>query len=245
MDNYVMDTNWDNFDTCTKRAQDIAQDIITDVEFEFNGIKVVIGKNTDLDLIWRDYLNAHKMDWKQVGPECEVEYNKETQAFISKREEEIRLKVEQRQKEYEEEIIIKTKDVENKLQNIKFEYIDQIDWKGEIISGEEAMQRWEETNSDGYGAAILSYAKRWALLIQAEAKEKGYETIDFNVILEIADECSHFADIEGITGFMYGAAVSVLVSTWKYGKELRKWHNKEYNHEGEGVVNPALLTISA
>jgi hypothetical protein len=25
---------------------------------------------------------------------------------------------------------------------------------------------------------------------------------------------------------------------------LRKWHNKEYNYEGEGTVNPAILTIS-
>lgn len=26
-------------------------------------------------------------------------------------------------------------------------------------------------------------------------------------------------------------------------EELRKWHNKEYNYEGDGVVNPAILTI--
>ena len=42
---------------------------------------------------------------------------------------------------------------------------------------------------------------------------------------------------------MYGCAVSILSQCWKYGEELRKWHNKEYNYDGDGVVNPAVLTI--
>jgi len=44
---------------------------------------------------------------------------------------------------------------------------------------------------------------------------------------------------------MYGASVQVLSQCWKYGEDLRKWHNKEYNHEGEGVVNPAIVTVNA
>jgi len=47
----------------------------------------------------------------------------------------------------------------------------------------------------------------------------------------------------GITGFMYGCAVNLLSQCWKHGEELRKWHNKEYGHEGDGVVNPAVFTI--
>lgn len=42
---------------------------------------------------------------------------------------------------------------------------------------------------------------------------------------------------------MYGCAVNILAQCWKYGEELRKWHNKEYNYNGNGVVNPAVLTI--
>ena len=60
----------------------------------------------------------------------------------------------------------------------------------------------------------------------------------------IADEASKVADIEGITGFMYGCAVNTLSQLWKYGEELRKWHNKDYGYEGDGVVNPAILTVS-
>jgi hypothetical protein len=37
--------------------------------------------------------------------------------------------------------------------------------------------------------------------------------------------------------------VSVLVHTWKHGEALRKWHNKEYGHEGDGVVNPAVVNF--
>ena len=62
-------------------------------------------------------------------------------------------------------------------------------------------------------------------------------------IVDIADSTSHEADTEGITGFMYGCAVNALSQLWEYGEELRKWHNKEYNYDGEGVVNPAILTI--
>lgn len=62
-------------------------------------------------------------------------------------------------------------------------------------------------------------------------------------IVDNAGKLSHEADIEGITGFMYGAAVSILSQCWIYGEYLRKWHNKEYNYNGDGVVNPAIIKI--
>ena len=62
-------------------------------------------------------------------------------------------------------------------------------------------------------------------------------------IADNAGKLSHEADVEGITGFMYGAAVSILSQCWLYGEYLRKWHNKEYNCDGDGVVNPAIITI--
>lgn len=62
-------------------------------------------------------------------------------------------------------------------------------------------------------------------------------------IVDNAERLSHDADVEGITGFMYGCAVNILAQCWEYGEELRKWHNKEYGYEGDGVVNPAILTV--
>jgi hypothetical protein len=68
---------------------------------------------------------------------------------------------------------------------------------------------------------------------------------------DMAKKLSHEADKEGLTGFMYGMAVSILSKTWKYGEELRIWHNldRQIGTEGERankkgtVLNPALLNV--
>lgn len=98
---------------------------------------------------------------------------------------------------------------------------------------------------EGYGLACYTYAEYWARLMQKQMDE-GYK------LEAIADECSHKADIPvGITGFMYGCAVSILAQCWKHGDTLRRWHNKETQlgdegdkaNESGGVLNPALLSI--
>lgn len=99
-------------------------------------------------------------------------------------------------------------------------------------------------NSDPYGGAVMTYAERWARMMEARMA-KGER------IADMADECSHLADEEGITGFMYGAAVSTLARVWKHGEALRLWHNlkTQIRDEGEkanesgGVLNPACLSI--
>ncbi len=106
---------------------------------------------------------------------------------------------------------------------------------------EEGKKSWNqmvEVNSkDPYGNGVVKYARRWAKYMQkliAEGK----------TVVEIAEKASHDCDIEGITGFMYVCAVNALTKCWKYGEELRKWHNKDYGYEGDGVVNPAVLTVN-
>lgn len=106
---------------------------------------------------------------------------------------------------------------------------------------------WEQckaNNKDGYGGAVMTYAERWARMMEARMA-KGER------IADMADECSHLADVEGITGFMYGAAVATLAKVWKHGEALRMWHNlkTQIGTEGEkanesgGVLNPACLSI--
>jgi hypothetical protein len=101
-----------------------------------------------------------------------------------------------------------------------------------------------EKNPDPYGSAVNTYAERWARLMEARMS-KGER------IGDIADECSHLADEEGITGFMYGCAVGILSHVWIHGEALRLWHNlksggaeqgKKANDAG-AVINPAILTI--
>ncbi len=111
----------------------------------------------------------------------------------------------------------------------------------------EAKKDWDDSvnkNDDSYGAGVLRYAEAWADLMEKRmaAGEK---------LADIAKKASHDADTEGITGFMYGCAVSELARCWAYGEELRLWHNldTQLGTEGEaanesgGVLNPALLNI--
>ena len=111
-----------------------------------------------------------------------------------------------------------------------------------ILNGQEQDYKdWYNKNLDPYGHACFTYAERWAEMLENAIENSTDEPM--KVIVDNADRLSHEADIEGITGFMYGMAVSILSQCWKYGEELRKWHNKEYNYDGDGVVNPAVLTI--
>jgi len=109
---------------------------------------------------------------------------------------------------------------------------DEEDWKKLIKS--------IAADADGYGGGIISFAERWARLMEGQIANG--DTLE-----ACAEKTSSLADNEGITGFMYGAAVSILAQVWIYGEELRHWHNlkTQIGNEGEkdGVLNPALLSI--
>ena len=111
-----------------------------------------------------------------------------------------------------------------------------------IVKGKEQEYKdWYEKNSDPYGRACFTYAERWAGMMEKEIDESKENAM--KVIVDNAEKLSHEADKEGITGFMYGIAVSILSQCWEYGECLRKWHNKEYEYDGDGVVNPAVITV--
>ena len=103
-------------------------------------------------------------------------------------------------------------------------------------------------NNEQNGNACMEYAEQWADLMEIKLAEG--KTLE-----NIADSTSHEVDQRpgfGITGFMYGAAVSALALCWVHGDQLRRWHNlkTQLGNEGEkandtpgGVLNPALLNI--
>ena len=91
---------------------------------------------------------------------------------------------------------------------------------------------------NAYVQGIIDYANNWANLMET-CIENG-ESIE-----SCADRTSHDADTDGITGNMYGNAVLLLSTYWEHGDTLKKWHNSQYGRpDAEGVVNPAILTIS-
>lgn len=225
---YKLKTNaGNNFSTVSEKAKQIATDKNVTVEFEFNGIICLVNKNTNLDWLYRDYANSWTMDWKTVGPRCLAEYEPAIQSEFEKR---TKIKEEKRAKEEAEYRAKEQKEREQfeaKVKGIEVEITDT-----------DAYNSWKSKNTEGYGAAIFHYAEGWAKLMQIEIANG-------KKLIECAESTSFQLGFLGITGFMYGAAVAILSKCWKYGEELRKWHNKEYNHDGEGVVNPAILSVGS
>lgn len=115
-----------------------------------------------------------------------------------------------------------------------------------ILEGKEQIYSdWKAKNQDdAYSARIFSYAETWADMMERHV-------LSDHKLEEIADKTSHDADTDGITGFMYGAAVSILSQCWVYGEQLRIWHNLKTQigtegqkaNENGGVLNPAILNI--
>jgi hypothetical protein len=96
-----------------------------------------------------------------------------------------------------------------------------------------------------YSRGVVDFAERWANLMEERMNADGLTVVD------VAKKASHDADTDGLTGFMYGCAVSTLSETWEYGEDLRRWHNldTQIRNEGEianekgGVLNPAIMSI--
>ena len=101
-------------------------------------------------------------------------------------------------------------------------------------------------NQDPYGNAVYRFASEWATRMEQRLTDSPDAKIS-----EIADECSREADTEGITGFMYGCAVSMLADIWVHGEELRRWHNLDVQIGTEGeqanekgaTLNPAIIQV--
>ena len=68
----------------------------------------------------------------------------------------------------------------------------------------------------------------------------------------MAERAEHKSCKKGYTGFMNGAAASIIASAWARGEEFRKWYNlkTQFGTEGEdanekegAILNPALMSI--
>jgi len=112
------------------------------------------------------------------------------------------------------------------------------------IINEKHWNEWVKNNDDPYGKCCVDVARRVMEILDAEPG-------DFD-----AYELVYRADEEiktgGITGFMAGAAASMISHCHSRGEEFRKKWNKSTAIGDEGdkanakdgaVLNPALLTI--
>lgn len=125
----------------------------------------------------------------------------------------------------------------------------------QIVKGKETeYAKYVKTNSrDGYSKGVVDYSERWAVAMEREIANlpDNSDTRLTRFFVDRAESLSHEADIEGITGFMYGCAVQALAQFWKHGETLRRWHNlsTQMRDEGEranergGVLNPAVIDM--
>lgn len=206
------------------------------VEFEFNGVTIQVAHDSNHELIRRDTFRAMNgyID-KQVGPhpsEQLTEAEVVSDAAIEAKNEARR---QQRQAEYDAKAKAKREATEARLNEAPpMEFSDEETWQTYVTANAD----------DGYGAACVRYAEMWARLMQLEV-------VNGASVEDVAEATSHEADIEGITGFMYGVAVLMLSRSWIHGDQLRRWHNlkTQIGNEGEranesgGVLNPAVLSV--
>lgn len=190
------------------------------VGFDFNGVNVVVDKNSSADLIYRDWnrgLKGYLGKEATVGPHPSVDLTqseKESDSQIeAENEERRRIRSEAYEKQQREKELV----LQGALGNAgPMEFSDAEGWK-----------RCVDANQDDYGSCVIRYADKWARLMQVRL-DSG------ETVAECAEKMSRLADDEGITGFMYGCAVQMLAKCWKHGEALRRWHNKETQIGTEG-----------
>lgn len=205
-----------------------------EVQFNFNDVEVCARGDSNADLLYRDWSRAMAGSHDgAVGPYPPADLSVEQLA----RDEEVRIANENRLTEsrqnYQREQDAKAAQCDAEIGSIPIDLADAAEW-----------QKCKDANQDGYGGACVSFAERWARLMQVRMARGA-------TVAEVAKQASSDADVEGITGFMYGCAVSMLSACWVHGDALRRWHNidTQIGTEGEranedgGVLNPALLNI--
>ncbi len=216
---------------CIKRAAE------GPVQIVFNGVTVYIDQDSDRGLLYRDWNRALSgYIQSPVGPHPAAELAAEELASDAAIEKQNAARREEADRVYREKAAIERAEYDAAIAAAPAMDRDEAKWQEGV-----AAQK-----GDSYGLGVYGFAEAWARLMQAKLAEG-------KSIADSADDCCSLADKGyGITGFMYGCAVSTLAHCWKHGEELRRWHNlkTQIRDEGEranesgGVLNPALLSVA-
>lgn len=94
-----------------------------------------------------------------------------------------------------------------------------------------------ENNKDEYGKACVDVAREVMRLLDERPGD-----FDTHSIISEADKNASGADA-GITGFMACCVAQMVADCHSRGEEFRRKWNESYGASGEGVVNPAILTL--
>ncbi len=190
----------------------------TGIKFNINEVTIMVTKeNADEDKIYAEWKAGAEANAKKHSIEMEV-YMKTAEYHVKRAK---ALKVETRRETVEKDIVL-------------IDEFTKLQFKDE--ESEKKWKQWVENNSEApYINDTITYARRWAKYMQY-LMEKHNKTV-----AEIADNASSLSGIDDITLYMHIRAVAILVQCWKYGEELRKWHNRKWGEEDTDGV--ALLIM--
>lgn len=116
------------------------------------------------------------------------------------------------------------------------------------LSDKNGWEKFRDSCGDdwSFSSKVFIYSERWARLMQFEMA-RG---IDLEYVAETTSQDANFD--EAVDKFMRSCAVSILSKYWKYGEQLRRWHNIEVQVDDEGekanrcagvVLNPAICPV--
>ena len=226
-----------HIDNTIKEGIKVASDWDVTVQFTFNEVVVSVRADSNPGLIYRDWSRALSgyID-KAIGPHPKPELSDEEKASDAKIEAANEERLQQWRREADERQRVKELTLRGALSQAPASL---------TLKDQEGWDTTVSVNKDGgYGEAVIVFADQWARLM--EARIANGDTIE-----ACADEACSLADDQGITGFQYGCAVSILSKVWVHGEGLRRWHNikTQFGTEGEkanetgGVLNPAIISI--
>ena len=95
-------------------------------------------------------------------------------------------------------------------------------------------EEWVNSNKSAYGKACVDVARRVMEILD------GGKEFEPN---EIIGRASEEIKTGGITGFMAGCVAQMVSVCHSRGEDFRLQWNKHYGQEGDGVVNPAIITL--
>jgi hypothetical protein len=227
-----------NINDTIRRAIRSANTGSDSVQFEFNGVTVIVTASSRPSDVYRDWLRGlcgYLGKNPTVGPVYAAELKAAELASDAAIETQNKARREHQRQEMERADAAKKNELDSILNAAgPLLLTDQAAWNANTILN----------SADPYSARVVSYASDWGRLMQAKMASGAN-------LEDIASDTSHMADTDGITGFMYGAAVAILSKFWVHGDRLRRWHNKDTQlgtegdaaNESGGVLNTAIISI--
>lgn len=199
-----------------REAVTIAKKTHRDVLFDFNGITVVVNKGSDPALLHRDWDRALAgyTTSKKVGPFPNRELSEKEKKSDAEKAAKTRKKME----------IEDARAAANAARQ-KLEALEYLEDAPPFEGDEVLLARFKTNNKSSYGARVVVYAEEWARMMQKEmASGKTLE--------DVVKSTSRKADYDGITGYMYEFAVSILFQCWKHGNHLQVYHDRKRRRLG-------------